>query len=426
MLFENELLDLKVEGDEPISLSDEEINNRYTDGEVRIVTEQARYPLDTIKGLIESGKYNLRPDFQRRHRWNSTRKSRLIESFIMNVPIPPVFLYENEYSHYEVMDGLQRLTAVYEFYSNIFALEGLQVWKELNGKRYSELPEKIRQGIDRRYISSIVLLQETAKDPEKAQEMKQIVFERINSGGVKLEEQEVRNALYNGSMSELCNKLSRNVTFRLLIGITTALNDEQLTLFPIEDSISKIDSYLYENSLGEDVSEKALMLNKSYSEMKDIEFVLRFFAMRQTPGYSQTRLNNFFDKYLIKANEVFNNELLSELERLFNETVELVYALFGENAFYLYREIKKKASNETGWSWFKKPTTVVYDPMMFAASQFVNKKDVLLSKKEQISSSLVEFYKQKSVSFKGRNANRSDIENRKSLFLEFFNQFCEV
>ena len=105
----------------------------------------------------------------------------------MNVPIPPIFLYENEYSHYEVMDGLQRMTTIYEFYQDKFALKGLEQWAELNGKVYSVLPEKIRQGIDRRYLSSIILLHESAKDQQKAQEMKQLVFERINSGGVKLD-----------------------------------------------------------------------------------------------------------------------------------------------------------------------------------------------------------------------------------------------
>ena len=68
----------------------------------------------------------------------------------------------------------------------------------------------VRQGIDRRYLSSIILLQESAKTAQKAQDMKQLVFERINSGGVKLEPQETRNALYNGPMNELCANLARN------------------------------------------------------------------------------------------------------------------------------------------------------------------------------------------------------------------------
>ena len=156
-------------------------------------------------------------------------KSKLIESFIMNVPIPPVFLYENEFSHYEVMDGLQRLTTIYDFYKDVFRLEGLQLWQELNGKRYSELPEKVRKGIDRRYISSVILLQESAKSEEEAAHMKQMVFERINSGGVQLEPQETRNALYDGKMNQLCLSLSKNKYLCQFLGIPIRdLNDPNI------------------------------------------------------------------------------------------------------------------------------------------------------------------------------------------------------
>ncbi|RNA78453.1 DUF262 domain-containing protein, partial [Staphylococcus aureus] len=89
-------------------------------------------PLNTIVSLVESEDYILNPEFQRRHRWDATRKSKLIESFIMNVPIPPIFLYEFEYSKYEVMDGLQRLTAISQFYKDEFILQDLGEWKELN------------------------------------------------------------------------------------------------------------------------------------------------------------------------------------------------------------------------------------------------------------------------------------------------------
>lgn len=133
----------------------DEINEKYVRGDIRIVTEQARYPLNTIVTMVESGDYDLNPEFQRRHRWSRLKQSRLIESFIMNVPIPPIFLYEAKYSQYEVMDGLQRLTAIADFYRGIYKLDGLQEWKELNGLSYDQLPEQVRRGIDRRYLSSM-------------------------------------------------------------------------------------------------------------------------------------------------------------------------------------------------------------------------------------------------------------------------------
>lgn len=104
----------------PPTATDEELNSLYAKGEIRIVTEQARYPLagiltmlqETIEG--EDGqkefRYKLDPEYQRRHRWDQERKSRLIESFSINVPVPPVFLYERDLARFEVMDGRQRLT----------------------------------------------------------------------------------------------------------------------------------------------------------------------------------------------------------------------------------------------------------------------------------------------------------------------------
>jgi len=136
-LFDGEQLTFNLASLSPTSMYDKDaINAKYTKGEVRIVTEQARYPLTTVVAMYDSPDYKLNPDFQRRHRWDVGKQSRLIESFIMNVPIPAIFLYEVEYSQYEVMDGLQRVTAIHDFYKDNFSLTGLEEWKELNGYRY--------------------------------------------------------------------------------------------------------------------------------------------------------------------------------------------------------------------------------------------------------------------------------------------------
>ncbi len=194
-LFDGESLSFEVIDPDLGMLSpDSVINEKYVRGEIRIVTEQARYPLNTIAQMVESESYQLSPEYQRRHRWSPERQSKLIESLIMNVPIPPVFLYEYDYSRYEVMDGLQRLTAIHDFYKDKFALVGLTQWRELNGRTYSGLPDKIREGIDRRYLSSVILLKETAKTEIEALGLKQMVFERLNSGGEQLTPQETRNA----------------------------------------------------------------------------------------------------------------------------------------------------------------------------------------------------------------------------------------
>jgi hypothetical protein len=217
--------------------SDAAINEKYVKGDVRIVTEQARYPLTAIVGMVEGGNYQLDPEFQRRHRWEIDKQSRLIESFIMNVPIPPIFLYEDRFSHYQVMDGLQRLSTIYNFYTNKLTLESLLEWPELNGRRYSDLPDQVRRGVDRRYLSSIILLQETAKNETEAQRLKQLVFERINSGGVSLSSQESRNAIYNGPLNQLCIRLARNPHLCRMWGIPEPTRTELETALPSEQAL---------------------------------------------------------------------------------------------------------------------------------------------------------------------------------------------
>jgi hypothetical protein len=123
------------------------------------------------------GQIDLSPEFQRRGRWDMDRRSRFIESIIMNVPIPPVFLGEDEYGKYVVLDGRQRLTAVHDFLRDIYALKGLEVWPELNGLRYDDLQKrKLAPTITRRFIPAVVILKESSSG------VKYDVFDRLNTG----------------------------------------------------------------------------------------------------------------------------------------------------------------------------------------------------------------------------------------------------
>jgi len=329
--------------------TDDEINEKYLKGEIRIITEQARYPLDSIKGMIESLKYNLNPEYQRRKRWNKVQQSKLIESFIINVPIPPIFLYEVEYAKYEVMDGLQRLTAIDDFYKGNFALEGLEEWKELNGKTYSELPSKVREGIDRRYLSSIILLNETAKSKDEAEFLKQIVFGRLNSGGDKLTAQETRNALYSGKFNSFCIELSRNDYFRKLWGFPLVLLDDQ-------------------NNIANEPT--LLESGDSYRKMEDVELVLRYFAYRHIDKLSFYRSQEkFIDEFLNQANS-FPDDTIDELKLIFERTVFLIFNIFGEDAFFMPDGVQKKTT----------PTKTIYDPMMQSVSKILNMETELLDK----------------------------------------------
>jgi len=368
-------------------LTDEQLNKKYEDEEVRIVTEQARYPLPTIKNLFGSGEYQMHPDFQRRQVWSVEQKSRLIESFIMNIPIAPIFLYEIEYGQYEVMDGLQRVTAISEFYENKYRLTGLDVWSALNGKLYSELPANIRKGIDRRYLSSIILLKETAKDEKKAEKMKQIVFERINTGGTQLQAQESRNAYYKGAFLELCKALSRDTYF--------------CRIFDIPEG-------------GDDNAEE-LRDNEMYSRMKDVEAVIRFFAMRNLDDFNMP-LQTFLDLFTEQANKL-PPQVLDEYERLFKETIKLAYDIFGIKAFGVWR---KRGED---WFFFDKPNMFLYDAIMTVLSQKLSHGDALVRNRDRISSDIQVLYQNNEILREGRKGGKSNLSERISIFETFFNQF---
>lgn len=378
-LYSGEALKLgKDKIENGVKMSFDEITRKYHQGQIRIVTEQARYPLNTIVGLIESGNYILKPGFQRRHRWDNKRKSKLIESFIINVPIPPIFLYETTYSKYEVMDGLQRITAIYEFYNDGFALEGLEEWSELNGYKYNELPEVIKLGIDRRYLSSIILLQETAKNELEALNMKQLVFERLNSGGVDLSDQETRNALYDGALNKLCLKLSCNTKFRKLFAIPVNV-----------DKKNKITG------------------NVLYDKMEDVELVLRFFAFRQIEKWTDNYIKKFLDEYLILGNE-FSEDTLENLEKCFKVTIDIIYEIMGESAFRLWKV--SRDGNEA--KQVTKPTKVLYDAFMLAFCQYLEQTEKIFEKKDKIRDEIIKIFIEKSELFTSR-FNKNDIIKRR-------------
>lgn len=389
--------------------SDEEINSKYRKGEMRIVTEQGRINLDSIASLLDSEqngkkKYILNPEYQRRKRWSNRQKSLLIESFIMNVPLPPIFLYEVEYAVYEVMDGLQRLTAIYEFYTEKFSLEGLEYWQELNGRKYSQLPDNVRAGVDRRYLSSIILLEETAKSKEEAEYLKQIVFERLNSGGEKLTPQETRNALYNGRFNQLCIKLAENQHFRKMWNL------------PLEEEVEDL-LLLNEDELQQRGYNSIIM--NSYRKMDDVELVLRFYAYRHIDKMTSP-VDKFLDKFLKSAN-LYSHELIETLNLVFVDTVELIYQILGEGAFYLPQREESKEH--------KSPTKTVYDAIMQAFTINIEHKKMLLQNKEEIKD---ELYRDENLLYRidksknpylfdGRYNNRGDVTAR----IEYFNTLLQ-
>lgn len=399
-LLDGEKITFDVDQSVAVSaVANDQINEKYVKGEIRIVTEQARYPISSVAGIVDDPSYKIAPEYQRRHRWTVSRKAKLIESLIMNVPIPPIFLYEYEYSKYEVMDGLQRLTAIHDFYRGRFALEGLVEWVELNGKTYDDLPSKVREGIDRRYLSSVILLKETAKDEVEALRLKQLVFERINSGGVRLEPQETRNAIFDGPMNQLCIRLSRNSSLCRLWNIPSPDERELSGGLPTDERIN----------------------NDVFREMGDVELVLRFFAYRQKHRLQRSgeSLKVYLDNYLRKAN-FLPQYALDSMAISFEAAISLAEEIFGDRAFYLYR--KRNTTSGDSWSWLERPTTTVYDPLLLVLSRLSDKKIELMNKAASIRDGMEGFYRENYSWFEGRNVNPSALTQREERLEAYLRQ----
>jgi hypothetical protein len=367
-----------------------EINEKYVRGEQRIITESNREKLPNFVEALNRPDYmNLRPFYQRRVRWSADRQSRLIESFIINVPVPPVFLYEKAYNSYEVMDGQQRITAIKDFYENQLKLTGLELWPELNGMRYNELPSKIKAGIDRRSISSIVLLKESAPDDEEAIQLRQLVFERLNTGGVKLERQEIRNALYQSPLNDLLLDLARMKQFRDAWELPEYTEDEQtnhnLPIFKIP----------------------------FFQQMDDLEVILRFFALRHIQ-YFRNGMQGFLDLYMLRSAN-FDKDDISDLRNLFTKTLDLASNIYKQLIFRPYDAEKD--------GWAKRPQRAFQDAVMVGLSSHLDQSKLLIEKREKIlESTAALFRKHERGTFTGAANTKDDVENRIRLFDEMLHE----
>lgn len=162
-------------------LSDRELNNLYKRGNRTNYTEQSRPTLLEISRLsFKDCKLGFGSAAYRQSvPWNPIQKSRLIESFLLNIPIVPVVLFEPSANIYEIIDGEQRIMAIVDFFANNFQLEGLESWVEFNGMTYRELPSRIENSLNQRCLQTTIIL--INPDSEFDSEViKQTTYERLN------------------------------------------------------------------------------------------------------------------------------------------------------------------------------------------------------------------------------------------------------
>lgn len=206
-------------------------------GERRLVTQ----PYDLgVKGIVDDiaqGNIALDIQYQRKYVWDRSKASRLIESLLLNIPIPVCYFAEDENGVYEVIDGLQRLTTIRDFLLDDFALSGLPVLSELEGKKFSELAPRDRRRLENRTIRCIVITEDSHPD------IKFDVFERLNTGAATLTAQELRNSVYRGPFNDSLRELAQAEYFTDLVGTANKRMDLEEVVLRFLALVSDLDEY---------------------------------------------------------------------------------------------------------------------------------------------------------------------------------------
>ena len=261
--------------------------------EVRKITTQAYdKSVSDIVRMIEDKDIRLDPDYQRNYVWDNKKASMLIESIILNVPIPVIYVSQEEDDSWSVIDGLQRLSSLKRFFDGKFKLSGLEILSDLNKSDITNLNPKALRMLKNGLLRVIMITHDSNE------EIKYDVFMRLNAGSVHLTEQELRNRLYRGALNKFLKEVVQNQKWLALMG-----------------------------------------LKEPHKRMADREMVLRFLAIWKNwdsekgvlNGY-KGRMKSFLNAFMNEHKEIKAHES-NEWKRLFEETVEKVYQVYGEYAF---------------------------------------------------------------------------------------------
>jgi uncharacterized protein with ParB-like and HNH nuclease domain len=256
-----------------------------------------------LVNMIRDGEILLDADWQRSYVWDDKTASLLIESILLNIPISSIYVSQDEDRRWIVVDGLQRLYSLRRFFDNEFKLTGLKILHKLNNIRYDKLSPKAKRILNNGVIRIIVFLQ--GSHPE----LKYHVFERLNSGAIPHNEQELRNRFYRGRLQRLLDDLRENKIFLSCIGLKTP------------------DKKFY-----------------------DAELILRYFAFsesynvrnRELSGYPN-QIKKFLNTFMETHKDITEREA-GVLKEKFENTIQKVHHVFGDHAF---RKIKENGKYDT-------------------------------------------------------------------------------
>ena len=275
---------------------------RYDIRDLTVETISSKYEDSIDDDTTELGKkkfnYIFIPEYQRDFTWESDRQSKLIESIILGLPIPFIFVAENRNSAWEIVDGSQRIRTIHSFVSNKLRLHSLQSISELNGYTFEELDETRQGKILNTALRIIVLSEETTDD------VKRDMFERINRGSDLLKPMEKRKGIYRGPFNEFvydyCEKAEK---FKSLVLVDRWLSKRQ----------------------------------------EHEELLLRFIALSETDAYKKginTGISSYLDSFFDKKNKEWEtlspDDLAEERSRLTNK-IDKVVSYVEKNFPYGFR-----------------------------------------------------------------------------------------
>lgn len=262
----------------------------------RVKTDMLSMSIGEIVNKISDKELILRPKFQRYFRWGDEQKSNLIESVLINLPIPSIFVSTNNDGKWEVIDGLQRLNTIYSFVENAFELDECTYIKSFKGMKYNDFSDKLKLIFRNKRFDFIIL--DEASDVNAKYDM----FSRLNTGGSCLSYQEVRNCMMimkNEDFYDWFDSLKNNIHFKNIV--TDQFSD------------------------------------RYRDQQKDLEMVLKFLAIRNTIGstFDFVSSNSFLDSQamIMCADKEYDRE---KNKKAFEETFKLLDDALGQGAFKKY------------------------------------------------------------------------------------------
>ncbi len=315
-------------GDQPYELDDAQLDRG-------VITTPYDAPVRTLLGEITDKDLIVNPKFQRQNVWGRDRQSKLIESLLLNIPVPVLYFAEDEDGTKVVVDGQQRLRAIEEFHSGRYALKRLDVLPTLNGKRWADLTPKQSRTILSRTLRCVVI---SASSPAT---LRFEMFERLNTGGMPLNDQELRNCVFRGAFNDLLHDLVRTK--------------------PWLAAVRKPNPEL---------------------RMRHEELALRFFALRSVIHNYRPPLKQVLNEF-IRANRNPDQASIHEMAAVFERALTNCIAVFGANCFRRVVQAKGQAER-----WDTNVNRAVFDVQMLSfvdlpAQQVIEKADVI---RENVSS----------------------------------------